>query len=60
MVAINKARPVLASQADKVIKTMGAMEKTKALNFNAHKEKEIKSASIIPSRQSRSERKWVW
>lgn len=59
IVAINKDNPRLASQAENVIRIIGDIEKTTALNFKTHKEKEVNNVSIIPSRQRRAESKWV-
>lgn len=57
--ATNSPRPALASQAEKAKRSMGEAEKLVADSCMAHKERAINKESIIPSRQSRAERRWI-
>lgn len=54
-----KASPTLASHAEKVNINIGKVKYDKISNWVDHNDKAIKSASIIPSRQSRAERRWT-
>lgn len=57
--ATSKARPVLASQAEKVNKNIGADEKLVAPRVRAHREKDKYRDSIMPSKHRRAESRWV-
>lgn len=50
---------MLASQAEKARSNMGAAEKFVASVCRVHKERARKSDSIMPSKHSRAERRWV-
>ena len=58
-VATSRARPVLASQAEKARRSKGAAEKVATSDWSIHSENAKKSDSIIPSRQRSTERRWV-
>lgn len=57
--ATSSARPALASQAEKVRRSIGEAEKLTELSWRVHMERAIKSESIIPSKHKRAERRWV-
>lgn len=56
-VATKRERPALASQAENASSSIGAAEKLVESVWRIHREREINSESIIPSRQSRAERR---
>ena len=56
-VATIRARPTLASQAEKARSSMGAEEKLIDESWRVHSESAINRDSIIPSRQRRAERR---
>lgn len=58
-VATRSANPVLASQAEKANRSSGAAEKLVASVWRVHKDRAINSDSIIPSKHSNAERRWV-
>jgi len=58
-VATSKAKPALASQAEKASKSMGEAEKLVESNCRTQIERAIKSESIIASKHKRAERRWV-
>lgn len=58
-VATRRANPALASQAEKAKRSIGAAEYPVTPSWRAQMEKAIYRDSIIPSRQSRAERRWV-
>lgn len=57
-VATSKARPALASQAEKARSSMGDAEKFVAFSSSVHRASARKRESIIPSRQRRADRRW--
>lgn len=57
IVAIKSAKPVPASQAEKVMRIIGAVENVVASVLNNHREKAMNKDSIIPSRQRRADSK---
>lgn len=57
--ATNKARPALASQAEKANKSIGAAENMVDSNCMAQRASAINNDSIIPSRHSSAESRWV-
>lgn len=54
-VATNRAKPVLASQAEKARRIMGEEEKLVESRFNIQRESAMKRESIIPSRHNNAE-----
>lgn len=54
-----RARPTLASQAENARRSMGADEKLMEESWRVHKERAMKSDSIMPSRHRRAERRWA-
>ena len=57
--ATSSPRPALASQAEKAKRSIGEAEKLVADSCRVHRERAINKESIMPSRQSRAERRWV-
>lgn len=55
--ATKRASPALASQAEKASRSIGDAEKLVESSWRAQRERATKSESIIPSRQSRAERR---
>lgn len=58
-VATRRARPALASQAEKVSKRRGAAEKAVDSSCRDHRPSAINSDNIIPSKHKRADRRWV-
>lgn len=58
-VATSRARPAAASQAENANRSIGEAEKFVELNCRDHRESAMNKDSIIPSKQSRAERRWV-
>ena len=58
-VATSRARPAPASQAENARRSIGAAEKFVTLNCRDQRDSATNRDSIIPSRQSRAERRWV-
>lgn len=58
-VATSRASPALASQAEKAKRSIGAAEKLVELNSRVHRERATNRDSIIPSKHSRAESRWV-
>lgn len=58
-VATSNARPVLASQAEKAKRSIGAVENPVDSNCNIHKANAINRDSIIPSKHRSAESRWV-
>lgn len=58
-VATRRARPALASQAEKANKSMGEGEKAVASSCSVQRDMAINRDNIIPSRQRRAERRCV-
>jgi len=58
-VATSRARPALASQAEKASKSMGEAEKLVESSCRVQIERAIKRDSIIASKHKRAERRWV-
>lgn len=56
-VATKSARPVLASQAEKASRSIGAVEKLVDSNCIAHRANAIKRDNIIPSKHRSAESK---
>lgn len=54
-----RARPTLASHAENARRSIGADEKLMDDSCRDHRERAMKRDSIMPSRQSRAERRWV-
>lgn len=57
--ATSKAKPVLASHAEKARSKIGEDEKLVESRESIHKDKAINSESIIPSKHSRADKRWV-
>lgn len=57
--ATSRARPALASQAENARRSIGAAENPVISNCRAQRASAINSDSIIPSRQSRADKRWV-
>lgn len=57
-VATRRARPALASHAEKAKRSIGEVEKLVESSWRAQSERATKRESIIPSKQSRAERRW--
>lgn len=57
--ATSRARPALASQAEKAKRSIGAVEKAVVSSWRAHKARAMNRDSIIPSKHRRAERRWV-
>lgn len=57
--ATSKARPALASQAENASKSIGDAAKLVELSCKVHRERAMNRESIIPSRHSKAERRWV-
>lgn len=57
--ATSKARPALASQAEKASKIMGAAVKFVVLRYRVHKERARNRDSIMPSRHRRADKRWA-
>lgn len=57
--ATSRARPALASQAEKASKSMGEAEKLVESSCRVQIERAIKRDSIIASKHKRAERRWV-
>lgn len=57
--ATRRAKPALASQAEKAKRSMGVEEGVMEVNSRVHKEIARKSESIIPSKHKRAERRWA-
>ena len=58
-VATSKARPALASQAEKARRIIGDAEKFVESSWRVHRESAMNSESIIPSKHKRAERRCV-
>lgn len=58
VVATNRARPALASQAENVNKIMGIMEQVGDAIVIDQREMAINNDNIIPSIQIRADRRW--
>lgn len=58
-VATKSAKPVLASQAEKASSSIGAVENPVDSNCNAHRASAMNRDSIIPSKHSSAESRWV-
>lgn len=58
-VATSRARPALASHAENARRSIGEAEYPVVFSWSVHRDNAIKRESIIPSRQSRAERRWV-
>lgn len=58
-VATSRARPVLASQAEKAKSNMGAVENPVDSNCRAHRASAINRDNIIPSKHKSAESRWV-
>ena len=58
-VATSRARPALASQAEKAKRSIGAAEYPVASSWRDHSERAIKSESIMPSKQSSADKRCV-
>lgn len=57
-VATRRASPALASQAENASRSRGEAEKFVEFSCSVHRDSAINRASIIPSRQSRADRRW--
>lgn len=55
--ATRRARPALASQAENARRIMGEAEKLVAPSWRVHRDRAMNRESIIPSRQSRADRR---
>lgn len=55
--ATSRARPALASQAEKAKSSIGAVEKAITSSCRAQRARAINRDNIIPSRHSRAERR---
>lgn len=58
-VATSRASPVLASQAENARRKTGRAEKLVEPNCMDQRDRAMNRESIIPSRQSRADSKWV-
>lgn len=58
-VATSRAKPIAASQAEKARRSIGAEEKIGESNWRVHNERAKYRDSIIPSRHSKAESRWV-
>lgn len=58
-VATRRARPALASQAEKARTQRGAVEKLATSDCKAQRENAVNRDSIMPSKQIRAERRCV-
>ena len=58
-IATSKAKPTLASQAENVSRSKGVAKELIELKWRVHKERPINRESIIPSRHSKADRRWV-
>lgn len=58
-VATRRARPALASQAEKARRSMGAAEKLVDSSWRLQIERARNRESIMASRHRRAERRWV-
>lgn len=58
-VATSRLSPALASQAEKASSNSGDDEKLVEESSSDHKESARKSESIMPSKHSRADRRWV-
>ena len=56
--ATRRARPALASHAEKASRSIGEAEKLVASSWSVQRERATKRESIIPSKQRRAERRW--
>lgn len=57
--ATRRARPALASQAEKANRIIGEAEKLVESSCRVQRERAMNRDNIIPSRQRRAERRWV-
>lgn len=57
--ATSRARPALASQAEKASSRIGAAEKAVDSSCNIHRARAINRDSIMPSKHNRAESRWV-
>lgn len=57
--ATRRARPALASQAEKANSSIGAVENIVDSNCRAQRASAINRDSIIPSKHSNAESRWV-
>lgn len=57
VVATSRARPALASQAEKASINIGTVEYPEAFNWRDQRDSPINKTSIIPSRQRSAERR---
>lgn len=58
-VATSSAKPALASQAENARRSIGAVENPVDSNCSAHRASAMNKDSIIPSRHSSAESRWV-
>lgn len=58
-VATSSASPTPASQAENAKRSIGEAEKFVESSWRVQRERAINRESIIPSRHSRAERRWV-
>lgn len=57
--ATSNASPALASQAENARRSIGEAEKLVESSWRVHRERAMNKESIIPSKHSRAERRWV-
>lgn len=57
--ATSSARPVLASQAENARRSIGEAERLVESSWRVHRERAMNRESIIPSKHSRADRRWV-
>lgn len=57
--ATSKAKPALASQAEKANRRIGAAEKAVDSSCSIHRARARNKDNIIPSRHNRADRRWV-
>lgn len=58
-VATSRARPALASQAEKASSSIGAAQRLVEFKWTVQRERAMNRESIIPSKHRRAERRWV-
>lgn len=58
-VATRRAKPALASQAENARSSTGVAAKLVALSCSDHNDRARNKESIMPSKQSSAERRWV-
>lgn len=57
-VATRRPRPALASHAEKASRIIGAVVKLVESSCRVHRERAMKSDSIMPSKHKRADRRW--